>query len=161
MTPIRLQFVRAAGISSRLIEWWGEGSGGWSHVDALLPHDMLLGARSDSIGGKPPGVQVRPQNYAKWLRKLVLEVPATEFQGAQWAHFLGDQIGRQYNIPGIFDFLLGEKPEENGKYFCSQLQTIALQMCGKLPGMGIPAAQVTPNALELICRAIGAKEVSA
>jgi hypothetical protein len=50
---IRLQFVLGTGLSSQAIAWFSAGH--FSHVDAVLPDNRLLGARSDVVGGKPPG----------------------------------------------------------------------------------------------------------
>lgn len=157
---ISLQFVAAAGWASRLIAWYGNGYHGYSHVDAVLPSGQLLGARSDKTGGQPAGVRIRPQGYERWLRREILVIQASGAQVHDWLHFLKRQIGHPYNEAGIIDIAIGRKPAKNGHWFCSQLQTAALEAVGLLPNLGVPPAQITPDTLAVACRAIGGKRPS-
>lgn len=153
---IALQFVAAPGLASRAIAWWGNGWHGYSHVDAVLPSGELLGARSDRVGGKPAGVQIRPQGYERWLRREVLVLPASPSQAAEWIDFLVRQVGRPYNQAGIIDLALSRAATANGHWFCSQLQCAALETVRVLPSLGVPPARITPDTLAVACRAIGA-----
>lgn len=114
MARIRLQFVLGASLSSRLIAWYGQGYGGYSHVDAVLPDGRLLGARSDAVGGVYPGVRVRPANYEKWVRRTLVELPVTESRAHAWVEALQRQVGCQYDKQAILGFILGRREHTKG-----------------------------------------------
>ena|ERR1700749_1188894 len=153
---IRFQFVLGADWSSRLIAWYGQGYGGYSHVDALLPDGSLLGARSDAIGGKPPGVQIRPQNYAKWKARTVLELPTTEQQAIDWELYLRSQVGDPYDKADILGFIFGKPLASPGHWICSALQLSAVEAIGRIPKLGVTPQQCPPNMLAVILSAAGA-----
>ncbi len=92
---VRLQFVCGDDLSSDVIAWFSAGH--FSHVDALLDDGRLLGARSDFVGGKPAGVQIRPADYSKWSRRVIFTLPATPQQEAAYLNFLYGQIGKPYD----------------------------------------------------------------
>lgn len=153
MSAIKLQFVLGAGLSSRLIAWYGQGYGGYSHVDAVLPDGSLLGARSDAVGGKSPGVQIRPQGYERWLKRCVVEIDATDAQAAAWEGWLRRQIGRPYDHAAIVGFILGRRLGDRGHWICSGCQFGALEAAGLLGPGPVPPDEVTPNALLLLVTA--------
>lgn len=157
MSQIRLQFVLGSGIGSRLIAWWGNGYGGFSHVDAVLVNDFCLGARSDTTGGMPPGVRLRPPNYEKWAKRKVatLEVPFAQYSA--WEDFLTAQLGMPYDKANIFGLITGSELVETGHWICSALQTAAMEKIGRLPELPLPPSQITPNSLLLMLAAIGFK----
>ena len=147
MSAVRLSFVLGSGLSSRLIAWYGCGTGGWSHVDAELPSGELLGARSDWVGKIPPGVRVRPPNYEKWVRRAVVEIPGSHFKVAEWETWLRKQVGRQYDDGAILSFVLGAKDHEPGHWICSACQFEGLERIGLLHRTTLEPSQVTPDAL--------------
>lgn len=154
---IRLQFVCGSDIASRLIAWYGNGYGGYSHVDAVLPDGSLLGARSDRVGGQPPGVRIRPANYDKWVRRVVLGLSVSSTDAFTWEAWLRSQVGKPYDMPAIWGFLLGRKTEEKGQWICSALQAGALEAVGAMHRLLVPPSQVTPDALCNIVCALGAR----
>jgi hypothetical protein len=156
---VKIKLVAGTAISSKLICWWGTGFGGYSHAAAVLSDGWLLDARYDHVGGQPPGVHIRPDNYEKWARWEVIELPATPAEDQACEGYLRLQIGRPYDSRGILAFLLGTQPKDDGMWFCSALQTAALQKCQKLPDIGIPPQQVTPDGLAMLARAVGGKVV--
>lgn len=147
---MRLQFVCGQDLSSKLIAWYGNGYGGWSHVDAVLPDGSLLGARNDAIGSVPAGVQVRPPNYETWARSAVVEVPATPEEASQWEGWLKTQVGIHYDQQAIIGFILGRKDTDTGRWICSALQTRALIRANLMHPLPVPDSQVTPDALFLL-----------
>lgn len=154
---VRLQFVLGAGLSSRLIAWYGQGYGGWSHVDAILPDGSLLGARSDSIGGQLPGVRIRPQNYERWLRRTVVELPGTSGLVPSWVAWLKRQLGDPYDSEAIWGFIEGKQEHARGHWICSACQTEGLKVIEWLPRRGpVPSSRITPDALLQMCWARGA-----
>jgi hypothetical protein len=152
---ISLQFVLGAGIGSRLISWWGNGYGGFSHVDALLVTESCLGARSDVVGGQAAGVRIRPAGYEKWAKRRVATLDVSPAEYALWEGFLMEQLGMPYDKANIFGLITGSELVETGHWICSALQTAALQKVNRLPTLPVPPSQITPNALLLMLGAIG------
>lgn len=147
MTRIGLQFVLGSGWSSRLISWWGSGYGGYSHVDAILADGSLLGARSDSVGGQPPGVRIRPPAYEKWVRRCVVWMPASAQQASNWEKFLREQVGMGYDKSDILGLIIGKPLMSQGHWICSALQHEALHKIAIFPDMPQTPQQVPPNML--------------
>ncbi len=152
---ITLQFVCTDSILSKLIAWYGNGWHGFSHVDAVLPDGSLLGARSTSVGGKPPGVQIRPANYEKWIRVSRISFNPSQSQADTWVNWLVSQVGKQYDMSNILDFIIGDKTHQDGRWICSALQMAALLQVKLLSPAGVPAQQITPDTLHAICCASG------
>lgn len=158
---IALQFVLGASWSSRFIAWYGQGYGGYSHVDAVLEDGTLIGARSDAVGGEPPGVQRRPANYERWKRRTLMSFPHTDGAYTSWSSWLMQNIGKPYDKGDIVGFILGVSLMQEGHWICSALQTAALEQVFLLPESPVPPQQITPNSLFLMCIAAGgvAKEL--
>lgn len=160
MSSVRLQFVLGADFSSRLIAWYGQGYGGFSHVDAVLPDGSLLGARSDRVGGKPPGVQIRSAGYETWKRREVVEIPCEFWQAGAWLDCLEAKVGDEYDKGAIIAFITGDRDHDQGHWICSAAQTDALETAQLLPSLPVPPQQVTPDALRLIAYSIGGRCVA-
>lgn len=155
---MRWQFVLGAGISSRLIAWYGEGYGGWSHVDAILPDGSCLGARSDVIKGIPAGVQIRPEDYETWKRRDVLTLDCTPEEETDWEYRLRRNIGLGYDKGDILGFITGHPMSEPGHWICSAVQLDVIETMGKVNLRGkITPQQCPPNMLYAMLLAIGAK----
>ena len=160
MATIGLQFVLGSGVSSRLIAWYGNGYGGFSHVDGILSDGRLLGARSDSVGGQPAGVHIRPPGYETWLKRTQVTFDATDQEYSDWEASLRAKIGTPYDTATILGFVTGNPDHDDGHWICSALQINALQHIKRVPfPLPMPAHQITPNSLLLISAAIGGKVV--
>ncbi len=156
MSKVTLQFVLANAFSSRLIAWWGQGYGGYSHVDAVLPTGELLGARSDAVGGKPQGVQIRPADYEKWNRVCRMSLACTDKQANAWDAFLRAHVNDDYDETDILGLIIGKPVMSAGHWICSALQCAALEAAGLMPKLLIEPQQVSPNTLRVAFSAIGA-----
>lgn len=155
---IRLQFVLGSGVSSRLIAWYGNGYGGYSHVDGILKDDRLLGARSDVVGGQPAGVHIRPPGYEKWAKRTIVTLDSTDQEYDDWEASLRAKISTAYDKSSIVGFITGKQEHTAGHWICSALQVNAQQHIKRLPfPLPVPAHQITPNSLLLIDAAIGGK----
>lgn len=154
---IRLQFSLQPAISSQLIAWFSAGH--FSHVDCIVPNGLLLGARSDVIGGIPAGVQYRPQYYAHWVRRTVFEIPATQTEERAFYRFLTSQIGKPYDHQAIFAFVLNRDWREDDSWICSELQAAALEASGITPPLYLAANKITPVALALAVSALSGTRV--
>lgn len=151
---IRLQFVLGTGISSQAIAWFSAGS--FSHVDAILPSGLLIGARSDAVGGMPPGVQMRPAFYEKWKRRVVMSLSVTPDKERKFYEFLMAQIGKPYDSTAIWGFAAGRDWRSADSWICSELQAAALEVAGISPLLYSPVNKITPVALAIVMSALGA-----
>ena len=153
---IKLRFVRGLDFSSRVIAWFSAGH--LSHVDAVLPDGTLLGARSDVLKGVPTGVQIRPPGYETVALQMVMEIPCTTLQEAAFYRFLRAQLGKPYDTSAIWGFAFGRDWHNPDQWYCSELQTAALEAAGILPKtLFLAANKVTPVALANEISAIGAQ----
>ena len=126
-------------------------SRGWpSHVDNVLADGTLLGARSDSVGGMPPGVQIRPANYEVWTKTQSIRLNATAAQETTWLNFLTAQIGKPYDKLAIAAFAVERDWREDDAWFCSELAAAALESCGWFPKpLANTVNEITPRDLLL------------
>lgn len=151
---VRFQFVRDHSVASQAIGWFS--SGHFSHVDALLDDARLLGARSDAVGGQPPGVRIRPPDYSAFTDRVIFTLPATRVQETEFRGFLAGQIGKAYDRRAIWAFAFNRNWRENDTWICSELQSAALEHAGLTPRLYLAANKITPVALALALSAIGA-----
>jgi hypothetical protein len=151
---VRLQFVTEPGLGAWLIRWYG-GLHLFSHVDAVLPDGRLLGARSDCVGGQPPGVQIRPPGYLKFSRVAAVQLPCTQAQREAYYQALTSQLGKPYSEEAILGFALGRDLKDRRGRFCSGLQLWALGKSRVLSRNVAEYADVaTPDDLYLVVRAV-------
>jgi hypothetical protein len=151
---ITLRFIRGHGVGSGLISWFGGGL--YSHVDYAMPDGTWLGARSDRVGGKPAGVQIRPADYVTPIRQLTLALNTTPEQGRDHYAFLFSQIGKPYDKMAILGFIVGRNWEDPGAWICSELQCAAAISADILKPLCLTANRITPNDLTLLWSALGA-----
>ncbi len=144
---ITLQFVAMNDPASEAIRLFERG---WpSHVDAVLPGG-LLGARSDTIGGKPPGVQLRALDYEAFDKRLLVHLPATPDIEARFLAFLQSQLGKPYDKLAIAAFAVGRDWRTPDAWFCSELVAAALEQSGWFPApLSNAANEITPRDLLL------------
>jgi len=150
---IRLAFFRGTGLSSRAIEWFSAGN--LSHVAAVLPYGHYLDSRSDCEGAAAPGVQIRPAYVEGHELAVEFKLPASKEQEDAFWRFLRSQIGKPYDYPGILGFVTGRDWREEDSWFCSELQTAALEHAGVLKRLYVPSNKITPVSLATVCSAIG------
>ena len=153
---IGLQFSRQPGLTSGLIAWRG---GRFSHVDAILSDGRLLGARSDHVGGMPPGVQIRPAKYANWVEVYRVYLTTAPLPEHLFYEFLVHQLNKPYDKIGIFDFVFGVAHDRNWRdesaWFCSELIVAALEYAGIIKRLTLDAFKIDPGGASLITSAIG------
>lgn len=117
---ITAQLVRGRDFTSALIGWFGAGY--YSHIDVITPMGLLRGARSDHIGGMPPGVFDRPQNYEKWARctRFTFDVSATQYQ--KFWQYSDMQLRKPYDTHGLIEsFVFGRNWRDDDRWWCSEL----------------------------------------
>jgi hypothetical protein len=152
-TQVTLQFVQGKDWSGRLIEWFGGGPR-YSHVDIVTPTGMLLGARSDVVGGRPAGVQVRPSDYIGDEKFLRISLPCSSAQANAFYDFLNAQIGKPYDKIAILAFLIGRDWRDTSAWFCDELAASALETAGLIQPLAVPENKLTPGSLLLVLSAI-------
>lgn len=153
---IELQFVLGADWTSKLIAWYGNGYGGYSHVDAVMPDGALAGARSDVVGNKPAGFQIRPAKYASWKRCTRVSIPCNADKRQRWLDLIEQKVGAAYDKADIVGLVIGRRLETNGAWICSAAQTDLLQAIALLPTpFPFIKQQITPNTLLAMCCSIG------
>lgn len=154
MAEIRLQFSRQADPVSSLIAWMG--SAPFSHTDIILPDGNLLGARSDRVVGKPPGVQIRPPGYAKFAARVIFTLQCTDAQAGAFYDFLHKQIGKPYDKWTILGFVTGRNWRQDNAWICSELVVRAAEIATIIPYVYLAANKISPGAAALAFSAIGA-----
>lgn len=151
---IILQFVSGGDLGARLIEWFGHGAA-YSHVDTVMPSGALFGARSDEIGGAPPGVWHRTPDYVAGEKTLKIELPCEQKIENQYYAFLLQQRGKPYDTDAIEGFIVGRNWQKPDAWICSELVAAALVNCGwiRFP-LASPANKITPPDLLLLLSAL-------
>lgn len=149
---ITLQFVSTADFGSKVIEWFSAGQ--VAHVDAVLEDGRLLGARSEAIGGAPPGVQIRTANYEDFSVVVRAVLPAPADMVAKFYELTRAEVGKPYDEEGIIAFIFGRDWRDDSAWFCSELVGAMLERCGYFPNpLATPANKLTPSGLLLACSA--------
>lgn len=149
------QLVQGRGIASTAIGWFG--GGGYSHIDVITPRGTLRGARSDYVGGQPPGYWDRTPNYEPWLKRTVFTLHVTVAQELDYWKFSWEQIGKPYDKRGILGFAFGVRDWHNpNSWFCSEQVAANLEAAGILPPLFEDAWRVDPGDIAFILCALGA-----
>jgi hypothetical protein len=152
---IELQFSYQHDAGSWVIAWGTQGL--WSHVDARKRDGTLQGARSDAVGGKPPGVQLRPAGYAHWTRVGVLRLEVQEEQEAAFWSFWDAQLGKPYDMVDILDIALDEPRDwrKDDAWICSEGIQVSLEVGAVFKPALVSESLISPNALYYACSCVG------
>ena len=153
MSYLRWQFIGEANIGSRIIGWFSAGH--LSHVDFMLDDGRLLGARSDWVGERPPGVQIRPPEYLPFKRRIVIQMQCQPEQRNAYIDFLYKQIGKPYDYQAIMAFLFNRDWRQPDSWICSELQSAAAEAAGIVQRLYLAANKITPVSLALALTAAG------
>lgn len=142
---------------------------GFSHVDIVLPlgnrwgvpAGSLLGARSDAVGGKLAGVQIRPAGYAEpWVRRHVFELKSTLKQEVLFYDFLELQLNKPYDSLAIVAFLTQRDWRDDSAWFCDELAARATERAGLCGVLYLPANKLTPTGWAVVVTALGGVDVT-
>lgn len=152
---IHLRFSREPALSSTLIAWWTQGH--YSHTDIILPDGTALGSRSDWIGDIPPGVQIRPGNYATFSLATVFALDATPEQEAEFYRLAHAEIGKPYDFTAIWGFVTGRDWREPDSWICSEFAAYLCEGAGIIRPLVSPAYKISPDSLVLVVSAIGTR----
>jgi len=176
MPKITVDHLAGSSLSSRAIEWFGLGRGGYSHAASVLADGRYLDARSEALKRVDPncrvpevvpaGVHIRDPKSEQWVRKRRATLEVTEEEYATWEANLRAKINDQYGRSDILDFIDSGEVHPSAHYICSALAINAVQHVSRVhwtPGrlgfvpypLYIPAHQVTPDACLLILQTAG------
>jgi hypothetical protein len=158
METFRFQFVRGDDLASDLIAFGGAGQ--FSHVDIMLDDGRLLGARSDTVGGAPPGVQVRTPDYAKWTKQVIIEVPCTMGQKLAAFAFADSKVGESYDKVAILAFALGTDWHNAHAEICSEFGAQVGQAGGFWAELYSPANKITPVELSIVASSVKGRAIT-
>lgn len=152
MSSIILQFVGAADLGGKIINWFDHGP--FAHVDTVMPDGSLLGARSDVWAGVPAGVQIRPYDYMPFANPVRAVLDASDEVVEAYYTFVQAQIGKPYDMTGIVGFAVGRDWRNANAWFCSELVAAALEESGFFEYALIQLAnKIAPDDLALLCSA--------
>lgn len=153
---IAVDFLLGVDWTSRLIAWYGQGYGGYSHCASVLSDGRYLDARSNVIGGVPEGVQIRKPDTEKWIKMRRASLQVTKAEYDAWEANLRAKISTPYGRGDILDFITGNASHEDGHWVCSALMINAVQHIRRVPyPLPVPAHQVSPNSALLILATAG------
>ena len=159
MNHVTLQFVGTDSFTADIIEL--KGGGKYSHVDVIMPDGGLLGARNESIGGKPAGVQIRFPNYEKWESIAHLTIQLSDAQYFSFMAFLREQLGKPYDNAAIFGFVFNRDWREQNSWFCSELVVAAFEAVDNFFEYKVytPANKIDPVTAFTLLSAFGVVEI--
>ena len=139
---------------SWMIQRFSAGKG--SHIGLMLDRGQYeLGARSDLVGGKPRGVQIRPANYGKFASQTFIDLDVTPDQEWLVKSFMTDQLNKPYDWRAILGFATGRNWRDPNAWICSELVAAAVEYAGICGPLYLTASKITPVAAALILTAIG------
>jgi len=163
MSEIAVDFLLGAGLSSRLIAWYGNGYGGYSHAAGVLADNKrYIDAHAAVIDGVPKGVRVRYIDTERCVKRVRSAIRCSLTEHETWEQALRFLVGDPYGDADIWAFITGRQEQSPGRHsqghwICSAAQLHALRKLGYIKKLSVPDHQVTPNSLLLMMEAVGFK----
>lgn len=89
----------------------------WSHVEYVSPSGNIISAE---LGR---GVYSDPEDrpLQDWTAADVVKVPVTDLQLEQFTKWINKQVGKKYDLLGIFGLWLKRRWQDDYAWFCSEL----------------------------------------
>lgn len=131
---------------------WGE----WSHVEVHVDKDHLLGA--DLLNGV--NILTVENRMGRSDKFLLCEFDIADEQKDAFVEALTAELGKKYDIGGIFGHVFRRNWQATDKWFCSELIAAASQRCS-YPILNISekkSGRVTPRDLLLSTRMVRVTE---
>jgi uncharacterized protein YycO len=119
------------------------------HAEAVMPDGTLLGAHFSG------GVQIRPKGYDAAIvkREEIVSLPCSDAVEQSFLDFLKSQIGKPYDFEAIAALVIERNWRSPESWFCSELQTAALERAGYLLPLAADVAKITPRDLLILLSA--------
>jgi hypothetical protein len=156
MALLRIDLLMGPDLTSKPIAWFGNGPDGYSHCASVLADGRYLDARSDTLGGVPPGIHIRDPATEAWVRKRRCTLSVDQATYDAWEANLRAKISDKYAKGDIIGFLVDRMLHRVGTYDCSALVVDALQHVKRVPfPLWLPAHRITPNVALTIVQMAG------
>lgn len=140
---VRVRYVLGTDLASRAIARFSGGH--LSHAEAMRDDGQVWGARDDRVGGKPPGVQLRPNDYASFAYQIIYTIPTTELEEQSFWAWWESQEGKPYDSRAILGFAFDKSWHDSGAWICSAAVTNALQSIDLIAwDLYLPPNKITP-----------------
>ena len=137
---IRILLYRGKSLVSRAIELQTRSP--YSHAAAMLDDNTIIEAWH--LGGVSH-VDTIWTNHTRETPIDIFRVEARPGQQAVFEAYLVGQVGKPYDFRSVFRFLSHTPARENGKWFCSELVTAALDYAGVSPLLRVKPSEVSPG----------------
>lgn len=101
---------------NRLVSWWTKGP--YSHVELVFNDNLSASSSNRDHGVRYKHIKFNPDNWD------VFQLTGFDETFAQ--KFIAKQLGKKYDIKGLFGFVWAASKDNPRKYFCSELVMGAL-----------------------------------
>lgn len=138
MTEITFIFSKSNSLWSKLIRLVTLSK--WSHVEYVSPTGEVISAE---LGR---GVYIDPQDrpIQNWTSAIALKVPVSELQAIQYEKWIRKQIGKKYDLLGIFGLWFRRRWQDDDSWFCSELLVAGLEKF-EIVNVGGEPHRITPQ----------------
>lgn len=132
MRQVKFLFYSGKGLFGSIIRWrtWGT----WSHVA------IHAGSTYEALVKK--GVV----KHHKVEADLILNFNVSNYRFEKLKEWLDLQVGKKYDLAGVFGFIARTKTENPDRWFCSELAAAAMEHI-KHPLLKLPPRKVSPSLL--------------
>jgi uncharacterized protein YycO len=121
-----LVFMKGVSIISKIIMWWTNSH--WSHVAIASSPNTVIEATWPRVRE----VNLIDSTEGDPYQAFTPVVPLTPDETAALLTFLRSQIGRRYNLWGLFSFILHRKVGSKTYFWCSELAAAGYQKIGRM-----------------------------
>lgn len=101
---------------NRLVAWWTKGP--YSHVELVFDDNFCASSSNRDNGVRYKYIKFNPDNWDVFQLNGFDEVYAQKF--------IAKNLGKKYDIKGLFGFVWAAAKDNPRKYFCSELVMGAL-----------------------------------
>lgn len=140
---IYLLFFKGKSSISKAIRFftWGK----YSHVSLIYKYNIYEAWWPDGVRKCTINELNHSQNTHIDVYKLNIDV--TTDDKFKLIQFFDEQVGKDYDLPGIFGFLTRRKFEKNDRWFCSELITYGFNTILKKKIINAESYKVSPTIL--------------
>lgn len=157
MSELAVDFLLGSGWTSRLVAYWGNGYGGYSHAASVLDAEHYIDSHVGVIAGVPAGVQIRRIATEKCVKRKRAAIICSLTEYNAWTAALKENLGDPYGDTDIWAFITGRREHTQGQWICSADALRGMRRVNRVPPLSVPDHQITPNSLLLILEAVGFK----
>ena len=135
----RLLLMRGRGIQGSLVRWYTRSA--FAHCAFLYPDGRTIIESCAGYG-------VRQTAIKSWDGITVCDIPGmTVLQWQKLFYWVEDKLGDKYDWSSILTFLTRNKPNQNNRWFCSELCHAALNAVDSQVLVRVKSSKVYPGLL--------------